>query len=158
MILKKRKTIYACALSISVLITLLVCLLNQEIILSYDEIANHLSVNIIENNIYIICDFHVEKVDYLANNNGTTFVETCQDCGGRCYHQSLQITATKWNILFSKRESVIYKRGLTSHGALSGESAIINNDGTISSINRYDTAIHYRNADKTEWLLWSLGN
>lgn len=150
-----KKTLIICAVVTVLTAALAAAFLGQTIILSYEEIINRLSIDDSGDAICIMCNFHVSDINYLANSDGTVFIRWCEDHNGRCYRQSIQVIATKWDIMFSNQESVLHRRELTGYGALSGESAIIDDDGTVSSVNRYDTEVYYRDADGDEQLLWS---
>ncbi len=144
-----------CIVLTALTVALVVAFFSQTVILSHEEIISHLSIVENEDAVCIMCDFYISNINYLANSDGTVFIRQCEDCTGRCYRQSLQAAATKWDILFSNQKTIIYKRKLTEHGALSGESVIISDDGIVSSVNRYDTEIYYRDANGNERLLWS---
>ena len=124
------------------------------ITLTYDDISNDFSVEINDNYLYIICDYYISNVDYLAQNNGTVYLCQAGDGEGRCYKQSIQVTTTRWYQLFKSQKTTIYKRELGEFGAISGESNIINDNGTITIVNRYDTEIYYRDSIGNEFLIW----
>ena len=128
---------------------------SKPIILSYEQIEEHITITELDGNLYILCDMNISEVNHLGNSGGTEFIKMTDDNTGRCYKQCLQVTTTKWDTFFHNQKAVIYKNKLESHGALSGESVIINDDMTTFTVPRYDTEIYYRDSSGNEYLLWT---
>ncbi len=129
---------------------------SKPIILSYEQIEEHITITELDGNLYILCDMNISEVNHLGNSGGTEFIKMTDDDTGRCYKQSLQVTTSKWDTFFHNQKVIIYKNKLESHGALSGESVVINDDMTVSTVPRYDTEIYYRDPSGNEYLLWTV--
>ena len=126
----------------------------QPIVLSYENAQELISVEIYDNNVCVLLDCHITDVNYLAESNGTVYLHLAPDGIGRCYKQSLQITTTRWKLWTKTRQVVVYQRELSEYGAISGESNIIHEDGSIDIVTRYDTEIYYRDPTNVEHIIW----
>ncbi len=145
-------------ITIAIVIALILCLvyyLTEPIILNYDQICDEIEIEIIDEYFCITYTKPVLEVNYLAKSGGTQYIGMSQDNLGRLYKQCFQAKTNRWNQIFGKKKSVLYKNKLGSYGASSGESTIIEDDLSTRIVPRYDAIIYYRDSDGSEHLLWT---
>ncbi|MCD7747449.1 MAG: hypothetical protein LUI61_03840 [Firmicutes bacterium] len=146
-----------------ILIALAVCLLLLAFLLylfvpftvGYENIKDHIHIEESDGYLVVIYDYSAVSINFLALSDGTQYVCLAPDSEGRCYRQSIQITTNHWNLMFG-HSTAVYQRELTEYGAVSGESIIINDNGSTTTVLRYDIEVYYRSDDGTEYLIWSL--
>lgn len=143
-----------CSLLLFVALILVFIWLQQPVCLDYDECIEYITVEEIDGYLYVFYAHPVQIISYLANDGGTIYLHSTDQNDGRCYRQSIQIETTRWNQLITKK-TVLYKRELGAYGAISGESNIINEDGTIRTVPRYDVELFFRDSTGVEHLIWS---